>query len=121
VPVGSLRAVDSSKAAGTVIAVERCEYVTADLLLRLSVRVPFELPSARPLLLVEREAVEHAYTPLLACTSRAPLKDPDVLKNAHEWLWRGAFPVPPDLACGLSALFALRLREDVLLALPVPS
>jgi membrane-bound lytic murein transglycosylase B len=102
-----------------VIAVERCEYVTADLLLRLSVRVPFE--HERPLLLVEREAVEHSYTPLLACTSRAPLKAPGVLNDAHEWMWRGAFPVPPDLACDLGALFALRLREDLLLALPVPS
>jgi membrane-bound lytic murein transglycosylase B len=115
VPVGSLRAVDSSKAAGTVIAVERCEYVTADLLLRLSVRVPFELPSARPLLLVEREAVEHSYTPLLSCAARAPLKD------AEEWMWRGAFAVPPDLACDPHALFALRLRDEVLFALPAPS
>jgi membrane-bound lytic murein transglycosylase B len=121
VPVGSLRAVDSSKAAGAVIAVERFEYVTADLLLRLSVRVPFELHSGRPLLLVERQAVEHAYSPLLACTSRAPLKDTGLLKDADEWLWRGAFPVPPDLACDPRALFTLRLREDVLLALPVPS
>jgi membrane-bound lytic murein transglycosylase B len=112
---------DGVGATEAVIAVERCEYVTADLLLRLSVRVPFELPGGRPLLLVEREAVEHSYTPLLACTSRAPLKAPGVLNDAHEWLWRGAFPVPPDLACDLSALFALRLREDVLLALPLPS
>jgi membrane-bound lytic murein transglycosylase B len=113
VPVGSLRAVDSSKAAEAVIAVERCEYVTADLLLRLSVRVPFE--HERPLLLVERDAVEHAYSPLLACTGRVPLSD------SGEWMWRGAFPVPPDLACNPRALFTLRLREDVLLALPLPS
>ncbi len=111
----SLQAVDSPGAAGGVIAVERFEYVTADLLLRLSVRVPFELPSARPLLLVERQAVEHAYSPLLACTGGVPLSD------SGEWMWRGAFPIPPDLACDPRALFALRLREDVLLALPVPS
>jgi Transglycosylase SLT domain len=111
----SLQAVDSPGAAGGVIAVERCEYVTGDLLLRLSVRVPFELRSERPLLLVERQAVEHAYSPLLACTGRVPLSD------SGEWMWRGAFPVPPDLACNPRALFTLRLREDVLLALPLPS
>jgi membrane-bound lytic murein transglycosylase B len=111
----SLQAVDSPRAAGGVIAVERCEYVTGDLLLRLSVRVPFELRSERPLLLVERQAVEHAYSPLLACTGRVPLSD------SGEWMWRGAFPVPPDLACNPRALFTLRLREDVLLALPLPS
>jgi membrane-bound lytic murein transglycosylase B len=111
----SLQAVDSPRAGGGVIAVERCEYVTGDLLLRLSVRVPFELRSERPLLLVERQAVEHAYSPLLACTGRVPLSD------SGEWMWRGAFPVPPDLACNPRALFTLRLREDVLLALPLPS
>jgi membrane-bound lytic murein transglycosylase B len=113
VSVRSLGTIDGFRAAGAVIAVERCEYVTADLLLRLSVRVPFE--HACPLLLVEREAVEHAYSPLLACTGRVPLSD------SGEWMWRGAFPVPPDLACNPRALFTLRLREDVLLALPLPS
>jgi murein DD-endopeptidase MepM/ murein hydrolase activator NlpD len=102
--------------AGAVIAVERFEYAPADLLLRLSVRLAVELPSpARPLLFVEREAVEHAYPPLLACTGRAPLEDPE------EWLWRGAFALPPDLACDPGALFAVRLSDDLLLALPAPS
>jgi murein DD-endopeptidase MepM/ murein hydrolase activator NlpD len=103
-------------AAGAVIAVERFEYAPADLLLRLSVRLAVELPSpARPLLFVERAAIEHAYPPLLACTGRAPLKDPE------EWLWRGAFAVPPDLASDPGALFAVRLCDEVLLALPAPS
>ena len=73
--------------------------------------LPFE---DRFAMLVEREAVAHAYLPLLACVCRAPSSD------AAEWLWRGAFPVPPDLACDPRALFAVRLRDDVLLALPRP-
>jgi membrane-bound lytic murein transglycosylase B len=95
---------------------ERCEYLPTDLLLRLSVHLSVELASAdRPLLFVERDAVEHAYTPLLSSTRRAPVE------NAGAWLWRGAFAVPPDLACDPDALFALRLREDLLLALPAPN
>ncbi len=96
--------------------VERFEYLSSDLLLRLSVRLSLEpAGDALPMLFVEREAVDHAYPPLLSCTARTPLKEPG------EWLWRGAFAVPQDLACDPDALFALRLREEVLLALPAPS
>jgi membrane-bound lytic murein transglycosylase B len=96
--------------------VERFEHAPAELLLRLSLRVSMELPSAaRPLLLIERDAIEHAYQPLVACTGRAQVKDGD------EWLWRGSFAVPPDLACDRRALFALRLRDDLRLGLPMPS
>jgi len=76
--------------AGRVIRVERFEYAPADLLLRLSVRLSLELASpASPTLFVRSEAVEHEYSPLLACTGRAPLTD------VEEWLWRGAFAIPP--------------------------
>jgi soluble lytic murein transglycosylase-like protein len=96
--------------------VERFEYLSSDLLLRLSVRLSLEpAGDAPPMLFVEREAVDHAYPPLLSCTARTPLKEPG------EWLWRGAFAVPPDLALDPDALFALRLREEVLLTLPAPS
>src|ERR1700719_1888870 len=99
--------------AGRVIRVERFEYAPADLLLRLSVRLSLELPCpASPTLFVRRKAVEHEYSPLLACTGRAPLKD------AEEWLWRGAFAVPPDVIADPLALYAVQLREDLSLELP---
>jgi membrane-bound lytic murein transglycosylase B len=96
--------------------VERFEHAPAELLLRLSLRVSMELPgAARPLLFVQRDAIEHAYQPLVACTGRGQMKDGD------EWLWRGSFAVPPDLASDRRALFALRLRDDLRLGLPLPS
>jgi murein DD-endopeptidase MepM/ murein hydrolase activator NlpD len=95
--------------------VERFEYAPADLLLRLSVRISLELPDpARAVLFIEREAIEHVYAPLLACTGRPQLD------RTGETLWRGAFAVPPDLACDPGALFAVRLSDAVLLALPAP-
>jgi membrane-bound lytic murein transglycosylase B len=106
----------TTPAAGRVIRVERFEYASAELLLRLSVRLSRELPSpASPTLFVRREAVEHEYSPLLACTGRAPLKD------AEEWLWRGAFAIPPDVIADPLALYAVQLREDLLLELPSPT
>jgi soluble lytic murein transglycosylase-like protein len=96
--------------------VKRFEYAPADQLLRLSLWVALELPSsAYPLLTIEREAREYAYAPLVSCTGRAALKGSD------EWMWRGAFAVPPDCASDPGALFALRLGNVVLLALPGPS
>jgi soluble lytic murein transglycosylase-like protein len=96
--------------------VKRFEYAPADQLLRLSLWVALELPSsAYPLLTIEREVGEYAYAPLVSCTGRAALKGSD------EWMWRGAFAVPPDSASDPGALFALRLGNAVLLALPGPS
>jgi membrane-bound lytic murein transglycosylase B len=96
--------------------VERFEYAPAELLLRLSVRLSVEPPGpARPLLLVECAAIERAYQPLLSCTGRAQME------SADEWLWRGAFAVPPDIACDRGTLFSLRLRDDLRFALPTPS
>ncbi|MCW3056072.1 MAG: Lytic transglycosylase catalytic [Solirubrobacterales bacterium] len=95
-------------------SVERFEYSSADLLLRLSIRISLELQSPRPMLFIEREGLEHGYTPLVSCTCNAPPTDP------QEWLWRGAFPVPLDLASGPRGSFVLSLRDDLLLALPEP-
>jgi soluble lytic murein transglycosylase-like protein len=95
---------------------ERFEYLSTELLLRLSVRLSLELADGdSPLLFVGRDATEQAYKPLLSSTRRAPGQD------AGEWLWRGAFAVPPDLACDPGASFVLRLREDLLLTLPAPN
>jgi len=100
--------------ASDLFRVERFEFVTAELLLRLSVRVAFDLPGrARPTLFVERELGECSYPPLLSPTGRK--------MSAGESLWRWAFAVPAALACDPFAKFALRLGDDVLLALPAPS
>src|SRR5437762_12087127 len=80
--------------------VERFEYVHADLLLRLSLRLSIELPADTwPVLLVEREAVELNYAPILGCTARAPIGDEASLSDTGDWRWRGAFALPPELAC----------------------
>jgi hypothetical protein len=67
------------------------------------------------MLLIEREGLEHAYAPLVSCVSGAPRDD------AEERLWRGAFPVALDLESGPRGSFALRLRDDLVLALPAPN
>src|SRR2546429_8208826 len=88
--------------------VERFEYVHADLLLRLSIRLSIELPADTwPVLLVEREAVELNYAPLLGCTARAPI-DGASLSDTGDWRWRGALALPPELAGDDAALFPLR-------------
>src|SRR5207253_2205231 len=50
--------------------------------------------------------------PLLSCIARST--------GAPDWLWRGAFPVPAELACDPRALFSFGLSEEVVLALPRP-
>ena len=101
--------------------VERFEYVHADLLLRLSLRLSIELPADTwPVLLVEREAVELNYAPMLGCTGRAPIGDGASLSDTGDWRWRGAFALPPELACDDLALFSLRLRDELTLGLPMP-
>src|SRR5437899_1203704 len=101
--------------------VEQFEYVHADLLLRLSVRLSIQLPAHTwPVLLLEREAVELTYAPILGCTGRAPIRDAAGLSDTGDWRWRGAFALPPELACDDSALFSLRLSEELTLGLPMP-
>ena len=101
--------------------VERFEYVQADLLLRLSIRLSIELPADTwPVLIVEREAVELNYAPMLGCTGRAPIGDGASLSDTGDWRWRGAFALPPELACDDLALFSLRLRDELTLGLPMP-
>src|SRR5712671_532528 len=87
-----------------VLGIERLEYAQSDLLLRVCLRLAFEPQSPTyPLLLVEHETVEQAYPALLAYTVRTPYDD------ACEWIWRGSFAVPPELAGGPRTHFALRL------------
>src|SRR5205807_2947419 len=63
-------------------------------------------------LLIERPSVTHDSSPVLSCTSRAAA--------ARERVWRGAFPVPAELACDPRALFSLDLSDELVLALPRP-
>ena len=101
--------------------VERFEYVQADLLLRLSIRLSIELPADTwPVLILEHEAVELNYAPILGCTGRAPIGDGASLSDTGDWRWRGAFALPPELACDDLALFSLRLRDELTLGLPMP-
>ena len=101
--------------------VERFEYVHADLLLRLSIRLSIDLPEDTwPVLIVEREAVELNYAPMLGCTGRAPIGDGASLSDTGDWRWRGAFAIAPELACDDAALFALRLCDELTLGLPMP-
>src|SRR6266516_7332863 len=84
-------------------------------LLGLCVRMPFELPRrARPALVVERDSVELVYSPRLASSARLPVSD------RGDWLWRGIFPVPPEVSSDTRSLFALRLHDDIRVALPLP-
>jgi murein DD-endopeptidase MepM/ murein hydrolase activator NlpD len=94
--------------------VERFEYAPSELVLRLSLRVSHELQRTCPMLFIEREGLEHAYTPLVSCTAGAAQAD------REESLWRGAFAVPLDLASAPRGSFVLSLRDDLLLALPEP-
>jgi murein DD-endopeptidase MepM/ murein hydrolase activator NlpD len=94
--------------------VERFDYAPADMLLRLSLRLSFEPARTRPMLLIEHDGVDYGYEPLVCCTGSAPRGRPD------EVPWRGAFCVPPEIASGSRAFFALSLRDDLRLALPEP-
>ena len=105
-------------AAGPLL-LERFDYLPAHrspALLSLSVRLPVELPGeARPILIVEREAVEQLFSPRLASTSSFPSGDPG------DWLWRGVFAVPSQLLSQPQTSFAVRFLDDVLLPLPAPA
>ena len=94
-------------------SVERFAYSPADLLLRLSLRAcELQSESPRSQLQIECASGRHDFTPLLSCTSR-----PSV---ATEQVWRGAFPVPAELACDPRALFSLGLADELVLSLPRP-
>jgi murein DD-endopeptidase MepM/ murein hydrolase activator NlpD len=94
--------------------VEGFEYAPAELLLRLSLRLSFELPSpAHPTLVIESEVGERAHPALLARSGRAPAA-------TGEWTWRGAFAIAPDAFGDSRASFAVRFHDDLLLRLPAP-
>ena len=84
-------------------------------LLGLSLHAPFELPArSRPTLIVVRDEVELLHTPRMAASSRHQLA------GSGRWLWRGMFPVAPDLARDPGTLFSLRLFDALTIGLPAP-
>jgi murein DD-endopeptidase MepM/ murein hydrolase activator NlpD len=93
--------------------VDRCDYSPADLLLRLSLRIALVRPLRAPTLLIEHASCHHAFLPLLSCTGRSSAIE------LEERLWRGAFPVPEDLATASAASFALSVAGQIL-ELPRP-
>jgi murein DD-endopeptidase MepM/ murein hydrolase activator NlpD len=99
-------------------SLERFDYLPTDrspALLSLSVRLPFEPPAAaRPVLILEREAVEQLFSPRMATTS--------VLGEDRSggWLWRGVFAVPSQLVTHHQTTFAVRFLDELPLALPAP-
>jgi murein DD-endopeptidase MepM/ murein hydrolase activator NlpD len=110
--------------AGTVLdaqslLLERFDYLSkqrSPVLLSLAVRMPIELPrQARPVLIVEREAVEQFFSARLVSTS-------DFRSGGEgEWLWRGVFGVPSQLLVQPQAAFAVRFLDDLVLPLPAPA
>jgi murein DD-endopeptidase MepM/ murein hydrolase activator NlpD len=100
-------------------SLERFDYLPTDrspALLSLSVRLPFELPAAaRPVLILEREAVEQLFSPRMATTS--------VLgeDRSGDWLWRGVFAVPSQLVTHPQTTFAVRFLDELPVALPAPA
>jgi murein DD-endopeptidase MepM/ murein hydrolase activator NlpD len=101
------------------LLVERFDYLCKDrspALLSLAVRMPIELPrQARPVLIVEREAVEQLFPPYLSSTSSFPSG------GSGDRLWRGVFGVPSQLLCQPDTAFAVRFLDDLLLSLPAPT
>jgi murein DD-endopeptidase MepM/ murein hydrolase activator NlpD len=104
---------------GCAPLLERFDYLSTErspALLSLAVRLPLELPpSARPALILEREAVEQLFSPRMVTTS--------VLgeDRSGDWLWRGVFAVPSQLVAHSQTTFAMRFLDDMLLLLPTPS
>src|SRR2546421_102059 len=86
------------------------------MLLGLSLHAPFELSArSRPTLIVVRDEVELLHTPRMAASSRHELA------GRGRWLWRGGFPLAPDLAGDAEALFSLRLFDSLMIGLPAPA
>jgi hypothetical protein len=98
---------------------ERFDYLCkhrSPALLSLAVRMPIEIPrQARPVLIVEREAVEQVFSPRLVSTSNFPSG------GEGDWLWRGVFGVPSQLLTQPQAAFAVRFLDDLVLPLPAPA
>lgn len=101
------------------MVIERFDYLSrhrSPALLSLAVRMPDELPGqARPLLIVEHEAVEQLFSPRLSSTSSFPSGGPG------DWLWRGVFAVPSQLLNHPQTAFAVRFPDDLVLQLPAPA
>jgi murein DD-endopeptidase MepM/ murein hydrolase activator NlpD len=101
------------------LLLESFDYLSKDrspALLSLAVRTPIELPGhARPVLIVEREAVEQLFQPRRVSTSNFPSG------GEGDWLWRGVFGVPSQLLSQPQAAFAVRFRDDLVLPLPAPA
>jgi murein DD-endopeptidase MepM/ murein hydrolase activator NlpD len=101
------------------LLLERFDYLSKDrspALLSLAVSMPIELPGhARPVLIVEREAVEQFFSPHLSSTSSFPSGE------TGDWLWRGVFAVPSQLLTQPEAAFAVRFLDGLLLPLPAPA
>jgi murein DD-endopeptidase MepM/ murein hydrolase activator NlpD len=114
---------DFSEAANELDAscllLERFDYLCKDrspTLLSLAVRMPIELPGqGRPVLIVEREAVEQLFSPRLSSTSSFRSG------GSGDRLWRGVFAVPSQLLCQPQTAFAVRFVDDLLLSLPAPA
>lgn len=101
--------------------VERFDYGSADMLLRLGLRLSFELePSMRPMLLVEHHEIHGAYSPLLCSAPGWLVRDAARLNRAGDWLWRAVFAVERDVVSYAGASFSLRLRDTLVLELPAP-
>jgi hypothetical protein len=100
------------------LVAERFDYLSkhrSPALLSVAVRMPIELPrQARPVLIVEREAVEQLFPPYLSSTSSFPSG------GSGDRLWRGVFGVPSQLLCQPETAFAVRFLDDLLLSLPAP-
>jgi murein DD-endopeptidase MepM/ murein hydrolase activator NlpD len=100
------------------LRVVRFEYLSsqhAPGLVGLSVRTPLAWPwAARPSLLLQRGTYELLYPPRLVSRSRGPGRD------SVEWLWRGLFATPPELASDPGWSFHLLVEDDVPFALPTP-
>lgn len=100
------------------LRVESFDYVPtrrSPQLLGLSVRMPFELPgSARPALLVEYRELEQIFLPRLTSV------DPCLSTDEKDWLWRGVFAAPSEVVSDPGAMFAVRMFDGVVLALPSP-
>jgi murein DD-endopeptidase MepM/ murein hydrolase activator NlpD len=113
---------DLSEAANELDAsrllLERFDYLSkrrSPALLSLAVRMPIELPGqARPILIVESEAVERLFSPRLSSTSSFPSGGPG------DRLWRGVFAVPSQLLTEPQTAFAVRFLDDLALSLPTP-
>src|SRR5438128_2714709 len=90
---------------------ERLEYSLGDGLLRVALRLSVQPPTrpAPELLAEHRSEVQLCYAPMLGCASRVLTED-SAQSRDEEWRWRGAFPIPADVACDPLTRLRLRVR-----------